>query len=101
MLDKNETELCDPRDIARPGSKNTQDLEVQLVLSLALGVSALVAFCVCYASLFARCSAEADSVVDTASAMAVAVRCAQEAPRSQDRLAGAVRLFLWLDSKAV
>ncbi|KAF4589728.1 Calcium permeable stress-gated cation channel 1 [Ophiocordyceps camponoti-floridani] len=39
-------ETCKPEDYAKPPSKNQKDLEVQLILSLILGVSALVAFCI-------------------------------------------------------
>ncbi|POR38094.1 Calcium permeable stress-gated cation channel 1 [Tolypocladium paradoxum] len=37
---------CNPEDYIKPPSKNRRDLEVQLVLSLILGVSALIAFCI-------------------------------------------------------
>ncbi|PHH60885.1 hypothetical protein CDD81_1090 [Ophiocordyceps australis] len=37
---------CNYEDYVRPPSKNQKDLEVQLVLSLILGGSALVAFCI-------------------------------------------------------
>jgi hypothetical protein len=37
---------CDGDDYVRPASKTVRDLEVQLVLSLILGVGALIAFCV-------------------------------------------------------
>ena len=40
---------CDGSDgsqYIQPGSKDNKDLEVQLVLSLLLGVSALITFCV-------------------------------------------------------
>lgn len=44
---KNDTdEVCNEEDYVRPASKNYKDLEVQVVLSLVLGVSALVVFCV-------------------------------------------------------
>ncbi|KAL7783886.1 hypothetical protein V8C37DRAFT_396621 [Trichoderma ceciliae] len=46
MFGDNETEICDGEDYARPASKTVRDLEVQLVLSLILGVGALVAFCI-------------------------------------------------------
>ncbi|ODA77819.1 hypothetical protein RJ55_06421 [Drechmeria coniospora] len=37
---------CNPEDYVTPPSKNRKDLEVQLALSLILGVSAFVAFCI-------------------------------------------------------
>ncbi|KAH0491056.1 hypothetical protein TgHK011_002501 [Trichoderma gracile] len=37
---------CDGDDYVRPASKTVRDLEVQLVLSLILGVGALIAFCI-------------------------------------------------------
>lgn len=41
---RNKSEKCDNQDYLKPGSAN---LTVQLGLSLILGVSAFVAFCVC------------------------------------------------------
>lgn len=41
----NETS-CKPEDYAKAPSKNQKDLEVQLILSIVLGASALIAFCV-------------------------------------------------------
>jgi hypothetical protein len=38
--------LCNPEEYVRPPSKDRKDLGVQLVLSLIIGVSALVTFCV-------------------------------------------------------
>lgn len=46
MRQGNETETCNLEDYVKPPSKNIKDLQVQLVLSLVLGLSALVAFCV-------------------------------------------------------
>lgn len=37
---------CNREDYITPDRKNEKDLEVQLVLSLVLGVSAFVTFCV-------------------------------------------------------
>lgn len=51
---------CNPEDYIKPPSKTQKDLEVQLVLSLILGVSALIAFCVSW-RIRPRCgSREAD-----------------------------------------
>ncbi|PFH63423.1 hypothetical protein XA68_10013 [Ophiocordyceps unilateralis] len=46
MLQGTQNETCNPEDYVKPPSKNQKDLEVQLILSLILGVSALVAFCI-------------------------------------------------------
>jgi hypothetical protein len=43
MLEPDDQEKCDPEKYIRPGDK---DLVVQLVLSLIIGVSSFVAFCV-------------------------------------------------------
>ncbi|KAF4509197.1 hypothetical protein G6O67_005483 [Ophiocordyceps sinensis] len=45
-LDSKNNETCNPQDYVKPPSKNQKDLEVQLILSLVLGVSALLAFCI-------------------------------------------------------
>lgn len=37
---------CDPEEYVRPPSKDRKDIGLQLVLSLIIGVSALVTFCV-------------------------------------------------------
>jgi hypothetical protein len=39
-------DTCDYRDIIAPSNKNLYDIVLQLVLSLILGLSALVTFCV-------------------------------------------------------
>ncbi|RDA85669.1 hypothetical protein CP532_4651 [Ophiocordyceps camponoti-leonardi (nom. inval.)] len=46
MLQANKNETCNPEDYVKPPSKNQKDLEVQLILSLILGISALIAFCI-------------------------------------------------------
>jgi hypothetical protein len=46
MLGDNKNDTCDGEDYIRPASKTERDLEVQLVLSLILGIGAFVAFCV-------------------------------------------------------
>lgn len=46
MFGDNVTEKCDGKDYIPPASKTVRDLEVQLVLSLILGVGAFIAFCV-------------------------------------------------------
>ncbi|KAL7942544.1 hypothetical protein V8C42DRAFT_331318 [Trichoderma barbatum] len=46
MFGENLTEKCDGNVYVRPTSKTVRDLEVQLVLSLILGVGALIAFCI-------------------------------------------------------
>ncbi|UKZ79843.1 hypothetical protein TrVFT333_007606 [Trichoderma virens FT-333] len=46
MFGDNTTDKCDGKDIIPPASKTVRDLEVQLVLSLILGVGALIAFCI-------------------------------------------------------
>ncbi|KAH6608463.1 hypothetical protein Trco_001809 [Trichoderma cornu-damae] len=46
MFGDNKTDTCDGEDYIRPASKTLRDLEVQLVLSLILGVGALIAFCI-------------------------------------------------------
>lgn len=46
MFGDNLTEQCDGKDYIPPASKTVRDLEVQLVLSLILGVGAFIAFCV-------------------------------------------------------
>ena len=43
MLEPDDQEKCDPEKYIRPGDK---DLVVQLVLSLIIGVSSFLAFCV-------------------------------------------------------
>lgn len=45
--DDGSTTKCEGREAVVPTRKSTQDLEVQLGLSLVLGVSAFIAFCVC------------------------------------------------------
>ncbi|KJZ72278.1 hypothetical protein HIM_08319 [Hirsutella minnesotensis 3608] len=45
-MDTQSNETCDYQDYVRPPSKTQKDLEVQLILSLILGVSALLAFCI-------------------------------------------------------
>lgn len=104
---------CDGDDYVRPASKTVRDLEVQLVLSLILGVGALIAFCVScpprktcrmhgleihyFSMLIEACCA----LLDPAPAMADALCRAQEAPRSQHWPARADRLFLRMDPPAV
>lgn len=46
MLGDNKNDTCDGEDYIRPASKTERDLEVQLVLSLILGLGAFIAFCV-------------------------------------------------------
>lgn len=46
MLGDNKNDTCDGEDYIRPASKTERDLEVQLVLSLTLGIGAFIAFCV-------------------------------------------------------
>ncbi|RDA94711.1 hypothetical protein CP533_6775 [Ophiocordyceps camponoti-saundersi (nom. inval.)] len=46
MLQATKNETCNPEDYVKPPSKNQKDLEVQLILSLILGISALIAFCI-------------------------------------------------------
>ncbi|KAM0263549.1 hypothetical protein ACHAQJ_001168 [Trichoderma viride] len=46
MFGDNKNETCDGEDYIRPASKTVRDLEVQLVLSLILGVGAFIAFCI-------------------------------------------------------
>jgi hypothetical protein len=46
MLGDSKNETCDGEDYIRPASKTVRDLEVQLVLSLILGIGAFIAFCV-------------------------------------------------------
>lgn len=46
MLGDNKNDTCDGEDYIRPASKTERDLEVQLVLSLILGIGAFIAFCV-------------------------------------------------------
>ena len=46
MLKPNASDVCDPKRLIAPGDKNIQDLEVQLVLALILGCTALIVFCV-------------------------------------------------------
>lgn len=48
----NVTEKCDGKDYIPPASKTVRDLEVQLVLSLILGVGAFIAFCVSRSSRY-------------------------------------------------
>ncbi|KOS21232.1 putative membrane protein [Escovopsis weberi] len=45
MFGYSKPETCDPEDYIKPASKSVKDLEVQLILSLALGFAALIAFC--------------------------------------------------------
>lgn len=47
MFDSNDNDRCRGEDYIRPATKGVKDLGVQLVLSLVLGTSALIAFCVC------------------------------------------------------
>ncbi|KAL7924420.1 hypothetical protein ACQKWADRAFT_286689 [Trichoderma austrokoningii] len=46
MLGDNKNDTCDGEDYIRPASKTERDLEVQLVLSLILGIGAFIAFCI-------------------------------------------------------
>ncbi|KAH8123677.1 hypothetical protein FP744_10005796 [Trichoderma asperellum] len=46
MLGDNKNDTCNGRDSIRPASKTERDLEVQLVLSLILGIGAFIAFCI-------------------------------------------------------
>lgn len=46
MFGDNKTDTCDGKEFIPPASKTLRDIEVQLVLSLILGVGALIAFCV-------------------------------------------------------
>lgn len=46
MLGDNKNDTCNGQDSIRPASKTERDLEVQLVLSLILGIGAFIAFCV-------------------------------------------------------
>ncbi|RFU80457.1 hypothetical protein TARUN_1750 [Trichoderma arundinaceum] len=46
MFGDNQTDTCDGDEYVRPPSKTLRDIEVQLVLSLILGVGALIAFCI-------------------------------------------------------
>ncbi|PON27168.1 hypothetical protein TGAM01_v204117 [Trichoderma gamsii] len=46
MLEDNKNDTCSGEDAIRPASKTERDLEVQLVLSLILGIGAFVAFCI-------------------------------------------------------
>lgn len=47
MFADNDTDKCNYEDYVPVASKNKKDIYVQLVLSLALGASALIGFCVC------------------------------------------------------
>ncbi|KAK5988577.1 Calcium permeable stress-gated cation channel 1 [Cladobotryum mycophilum] len=46
MFGDDEKKKCDPRVYITPASKTLKDLEVQLVLSFTIGISAFVAFCI-------------------------------------------------------
>ncbi|PNY23223.1 Calcium permeable stress-gated cation channel 1 [Tolypocladium capitatum] len=46
MPPDHDPERCNPEDYIKPPSKTQKDLEVQLLLTLILGVSALIAFCI-------------------------------------------------------
>jgi hypothetical protein len=46
IFDRYKEKRCSGEDYVEPGSKNTSDTEVQLVISLSLGLFAFISFCV-------------------------------------------------------
>lgn len=89
MLGDNKNDTCDGEDYIRPASKTERDLEVQLVLSLILGIGAFIAFCVSWEiPSFTALMLDARArlirclvmILDSAPAMADSLCCAQEAP---------------------
>ena len=55
MRPDNGSDVCDRRDYIQPRSKNYKDLELQLALSLILGITAFVTFCVRILPRFSPC----------------------------------------------
>lgn len=95
---------CQPDDVINPRAKSQTETVVQLVLSLALGVSAFIGFCVRPRSfcmnflgpLLLTCVA-----ADPATEMERIIRCAKAPNRGCERPARLARLLLWLDSGAL
>lgn len=75
MFEPGDDDACDYKEYVRPPDKNKKDIGVQLVLSLIIGVAALITFCVRLGSPPISVD-EAYHDTDAASEMAVPVRCA-------------------------
>lgn len=92
---------CDWEDPS-PQSKGPKDLQVQLVLSLILGISAFVTFCV--RILYFDPPAllhKAYQRLDSSPAMAVAVPRSQAPTARADGPSDSTEYLLWVDSKGV
>lgn len=94
---------CDGRNAIEPGAqRSSQDFKVQLVLSLILGVSALITFCVSvrvHRSL--RQQITDCRYADNSSEMAVALLGTQAPPRPSCRPTQVDELVLRMDTAVV
>ena len=98
----NDTDNCDLDEFSKPVNKNRNDLQVQLALSLLLGISALVTFCVCiWTGSGASRSSIANQAVDITPKMAVLVLRPQAPARSSNGAPNPSKYLLWLDTETV
>ena len=102
MFESKTPEKCDAKHIAQPKVKNGEDLEVQLVLAFALGLFALLSFCVrlpFYRS--GHMIPLLTLLLDFATTMARTLRCSKAPPLTRSRASRVDRLLLRMDAPAM
>ncbi len=98
FLEPEETD-CPADEFVKPGKT---DIKVQLVISLGLGITAFLAFCVSrIPSKAPRPTANMALLTDTEAAMEVLICRKEEALRSPTLAPGPPRLLLGMDPRAV
>ncbi len=89
---------CDQYDPTDP-AKGQGPIYVQLVLSLALGLSDFFGFCVSLASIFTHRNVLIE--LDSSAEMEIPICCAQAADRRCNCFTRLARHILWMDTSAV
>lgn len=103
LLDDDDHKRCNGSEYVQPGTK---DIQVQLVISLALGISAFVIFCVSRCprdTLVPTWSADSPTLfaTDPPAAMEVALCRPQASARLDQHLAAPARLVLRMDARTL